>query len=262
MTLTSTSVFDPYAIFVAVGVFLALFFLDLFFRKNHLKKGMSTDYEILFVIAIAIGFVSAILFQNLYDLIENPSTYAWTWAMTFFGGLIGGLASFFLGWFLFLRKKYPASMAAVTTIAGAGIPLAHGIGRIGCTVDGCCYGKAIPTDSPFYWMGMTFPETNGVKVYPTQLFEAIFLILLAGILYYFAFRKKTTLTLPIYFISYGVFRFCIEFLRGDHRGSFIPGITPSQFWAIFLFIIGVIYLILLIVKKKIHLSDWNIQRDE
>jgi phosphatidylglycerol---prolipoprotein diacylglyceryl transferase len=255
-------VFDPYPIIVAVGVVLALVLLDAFFKKNHIKKGMSTDYEILFVIAIAIGFVFAILFQNFYDFLENPSTYTWTWAMTFFGGFIGGFASFFLGWFLFLRKKYPSSMAAVTTIAGGCVPLAHGIGRIGCTVDGCCYGIAIPTDSPFYWMGMTFPSTNGVKVVPTQLIEAIFLILLSCILLFFAFKKKTLLTLPIYFVCYGVFRFSIEFLRGDHRGSLVPGLSPSQFWALLLFLFGIVYIVILCIKKKTNLSSWNIQTED
>ncbi len=260
--LTSDSLFDPYVIFVGVGVFLAIISFDIFFKKNHLKKGMATDYEIVFVFSTAIGLICAILFQNLYDLIENPSSYQWTWGMTFFGGLIGGIGAFFLFWFFHLRKKYPNSIVAAATIEGAGLPLAHGIGRIGCTVDGCCYGISIPMDSPFYWMGMTFPDTDGVKVYPTQLFEAIFLILLSIVLFYLAFRKRRTITLPIYFISYGIFRFLIEFIRGDHRGSFVPGITPSQFWAILLFVIGVVVLVFLILKKKTHLSDWDIQKEE
>ena len=54
----------------------------------------------------------------------------------------------------------------------------------------------------------------------------------------------------IYLLSYGIFRFLIEFLRGDHRGIFIPGISPSQFWAILFFLGGVVYLILLLVQKK------------
>ena len=51
-------------------------------------------------------------------------------------------------------------------------------------------------------------------------------------------------------ISYGVFRFLIEFLRGDHRGNLIPGISPSQFWAIIIFLGGIAYLVLLLLSKK------------
>lgn len=261
MEILSDFTFDLYPVLIGTGILFALILLEVFFKKNHLKKGMSTDYEIVCVIASGCGIICAVLFQNLYDFIESPNTYSWNWGMTFLGGLIGGIVTFFIGWSFYLRKKYPNSLAAISVIEGAGIPLAHGFGRVGCTIDGCCYGVAIPSSSPFYWMGMTFPETKGVKVYPTQLIEAVFLFVLAFVLLYLAFKKKSTLTFPIYFISYGIFRFMIEFLRGDHRGSFIPGVSPSQFWCILLFIIGVVWLIVLIKKKKTHLDDWDIQKE-
>ena len=249
--------FDIYPIIVAIGVLLALFVFDQYFKKAHIKKGISTDYEILFVVSAAIGFIFAILFQNLYDFIKDPSSYKWTWAMTFFGGFVGGVATFFIGQRLFIHKKHPYSMVPTTIIAGGGIPLAHGIGRIACTLDGCCYGAVIPEDSPFYWMGIEFRTKPGVKVYPTQLMEAIFLLILAAILITLAFKKNSLLTLPIYCISYGIFRFLIEFLRGDKRGAFIPGLTPSQFWALLLLATGIVYLILVIHSKKTHLEDYS-----
>lgn len=48
-------------------------------------------------------------------------------------------------------------------------------------------------------------------------------------------------------------------LRGDHRGSFIPNISPSQFWAIVIFSFGVIYMTYLIVRKKLFISNFDIQ---
>lgn len=250
--------FDFYPLIVFVGVVLALLVVDIYFKKKKLKKGMSTDYEILLVASSGIGFVFAILFQNLYDFIELGADYHWTWAMTFFGGFVGGVTTFFIGQRLFLHKKYKNSMVPASIIFGGGIPLAHSIGRFACTIDGCCYGKTIPVDSPFYWMGIEFSTTPGVKVYPTQLWEAIFLLILAAILITVAFKKDSLLTLPIYFMSYGFFRFMIEFVRGDHRGSFIPGITPSQFWALLLLLIGMVYFVLLLRSKKTHLSDWDV----
>lgn len=254
--------FDIYPIIVAVGVVIALVIFDLFFRKKNLKKGMATDFEILFTISAAIGVVFAILFQNLYDFIEDPSHYEWTWAMTFFGGLVGGVGTFFAGYFLFLRKKYPTALAPVTLIAGGCVPFAHGIGRIACTMDGCCYGMTLTEDNPFYWIGVVFRTTEGRVVVPTQLFEAVFLLSLSAILIYIAFKKETLLTMPTYMISYGIWRFLIEFLRDDHRGNFIPGITPSQFWAIALFIGGVVYLILLLRSKKTHMRDYELPYNE
>ena len=45
--------------------------------------------------------------------------------------------------------------------------------------------------------------------------------------------------MSVYLISYGIWRFVIEYFRGDYRGSLIPGLSPSQFWSIVMVIGGV-----------------------
>ncbi len=241
--------FDLYPFLIAFSILIDIFLIELYFRKNGYKKENAIAFELNLVIAAFRGVVGGILRQNLYDFIENPHTYRFTWARTFFGGLIFGAGSFLLGYFFVIRKKYPKSINPILSLAGALIPLSHGIGRIGCVLDGCCYGKPIPEGSPFAWRGIKF-HTTSVKVYPTNLFECIFLLLLASILLYLVYQKHSSYTLPIYRISYGIFRFLMEYLRGDHRGSFLPGISPSQFWALLLLIGGLVYLILLIIKKR------------
>ena len=236
--------FDVYPILIVVGFVIDFILLDIYFKKIGIQKGVSTNIQIALTISGFFGIVFAILFQNLYDFIENPSTYKWTWAMTFFGGLIGGTSVFFLIYFLFLKKKNPPFLSPLMNLAGVGVPLAHGLGRIGCFLDGCCYGK--PTDS--IW-GIKFTTTE-TKVYPTNLYEAIFLLLLALIIGILVFYRVIKHSFPIYMISYGIFRFFVEFLRGDHRGSLIPNLSPSQFWAILMFVGGVIYLILILIKSR------------
>ena len=76
----------------------------------------------------------------------------------------------------------------------------HAVGRIGCFLAGCCYGK--PTDGIF---GAQFPLLNH-KVYPTQLFEAVFEMVLFTLLIS-TFKKTKKYYLPVYLIAYGVFRF-------------------------------------------------------
>ena len=122
----------------------------------------------------------------------------------------------------------------ILIIAPACITLAHGLGRIGCFFAGCCYG--VETDSIF---GVKFPHLDH-NVYPTQLYEAMFLIILTAILSLLAFKYKNKYTMPIYLASYGVFRFLIEFLRGDDRGAFLFGIiSPSQVFSIICLVISV-----------------------
>ena len=46
--------------------------------------------------------------------------------------------------------------------------------------------------------------------------------------------------MTLYLISYGIWRFVIEYFRADYRGDFIPGLSPSQFWSIIMVIGGII----------------------
>lgn len=241
--------FDVYPIFIVLGVFSSFVLLELYFRKKKIDKKITTSTELAVIMAAIVAIVTAILFQNLYDFIENPQNYKWTWGMTFFGGIIGGVLTFVLEYFVHLRKKYGSYLKHVAIVAGMAIPLAHAIGRIGCVLDGCCYGKE--TDSIF---GIKF-NTTETKVYPTNLFECIFLFVLAGLLIYLVFRHQFEMTLQVYMISYGVFRFLIEYLRGDDRGQLIPGVSPSQFWAILLFIGGLIYLGITLYLKHQKKND-------
>ena len=168
--------------------------------------------------------------------------------MTFYGGLVGGIAVFLIGYVLVIRRKYPDSdfINDIMVIAPAGIAVAHAFGRIGCFMAGCCYG--IETDSP---LGVRFPGMEH-NVYPTQLFEAISLFLLFGLLYYLAFYKRTKHTLSVYLIGYGVWRFLIEFIRGDDRGAYMLGLSPSQWFSIVAVAIGIgliIYFNIVKIKK-------------
>lgn len=237
--------FDSYSIMILIGIVMCFVYLEIYYRARKLDRFLLSAIEINGVIAIIVGVVFSVLFQNLYDFIENPSAYSWTWAMTFYGGLIGGVLSFLGGYFLFIKKKFGPQMKDLLVIAPASITIAHGIGRIGCFLAGCCYGKL--TDS---WLGVDFPGIG--KRYPTNLFEAIFLILLSVALLLLAIKKNFQYNTPIYLISYGVWRFLIEYLRDDHRGDFVMGLTPSQFWSIVMVFAGIAYIFLYrhLVKKK------------
>ena len=202
------------------------------------------------VLAITGGYGSAVLFQGLYDFLKtgifklDSST-----GMTFLGGLIGGalvyLSVWFIGGKLFLngdnQGEEKRKFKDMLDVAACCIPLAHGIGRIGCFFAGCCHGKE--TDA---WFGVNMRTENGWQtVVPIQLFESIFLFILAGALLFLFFKKSNKLPLmPIYCGLYGIWRFFIEYARADDRGaSFIPFLSPSQLTSLLLLFIAVIYLL-------------------
>ena len=234
-----------YGLMIAIGM-LACFGVLYFYGKKKNIESKFIDF-IFFnaVIAIALGWGSATLFQATYNYIAHPENgFNLGTGFTFIGGLIGGVISFLIGYFLF-RKRYKNKLIDIVSMAPCCILVAHGFGRIGCFCAGCCYGK--PTDS---FLGVQFPHLPE-PVHPTQLYEAGFLFLLFAILFLLLMKKNFRHNLSVYLIAYGIFRFCIEYLRADSRGELLPGISPSQFWSILMVVAGVgVYFMLNYFYKK------------
>ena len=160
---------------------------------------------------------------------------------------MGGVLTFILFTLLQKNKVIKKSFFPVAEIAVCSITLAHAVGRVGCFLAGCCYGK----ESSF---GLTFPHIG--TVIPTQLYEFIFLFILTAVLIFLVLSDKLKgFNLCIYALSYSVFRFIIEFFRGDPRGAFLGIFSPSQVQSIILFFVGIVLLILRIKKQRLFVYD-------
>lgn len=222
-----------YGVMIAVGILCA--FLTLFYLTK--KKGVDVRFtDFIFyngIASIVVGFGFATLFQSTYNYIKNPSAgFELGSGMTFIGGLIGGVACFLAIYFIF-RKKYTTRLYEVISLLPCSILIAHAFGRIGCFFAGCCYGKE--TDS---FLGVQFPDLPH-PVHPTQLYEAAFLFVLFAVSVCLILKKDFKHNLSLYLIAYGVFRFLIEYVRGDDRGELVGFVSPSQFWSILVVVAGV-----------------------
>ena len=222
-----------YGVMIAVGLlgtFITLFWLA---KKKDIEQKF-VDY--LFyngIVAIVLGFGAATVVQALYNYIDNPAEgFRLGSGMTFIGGLIGGVVTFMVSYFIF-RKRFNTRLYQVVSIVPPCILIAHAFGRIGCFFAGCCYGK--PTDS---FLGVKFPRLPH-PVHPTQLYEAAFLFIMFGVCTYLVLKFNFKHNLSLYLISYGIFRFLIEYLRGDERGELVSFVSPSQFLSIFMVLGGI-----------------------
>lgn len=215
-------------VMILLGVIAASVLFFIYLHKAGVNKKSFLDLGIVIIATAFMGIVFAILFENVYEAIKasiNGLVPHWTWAMTFYGGLIGGVATFILMYrFYYLRHNEPI-FDYILRIAPACIALGHGFGRIGCFLSGCCYGIETHTSWDIY-----FPIHDHAYL-PTQLFEMAFLFILSALLAFLAFKKITDYTMLIYMGGYGTFRFIIEFFRGDERGQ-LAGLSPSQYWCI------------------------------
>lgn len=124
--------------------------------------------------------------------------------LVFYGGLALGLA----GAFLYMRR-HRMPLWATADLLVPPLVLAHAIGRIGCFLNGCCYG--VPTGVPW---GVVFPHDT-LHRHPTQIYEAAFLAVLFVGLSRVRGAKPGTVLLS-YGLLYGLWRFSVEFLRGDN----------------------------------------------
>ena len=235
---------DLYTICFLVGIIVCLIFTILAMKKCGYSGTARDTIIIIGILSIMIGLVFAGLFQAFYNLFAGRGfTFE---GMTFIGGLIGGVLAFVGIYFLyvyainprlkeksFFKSDMNKGIWYLLRIAPISITIAHGFGRIGCFFAGCCYGK--PTEA---WYGIQFPGLD-TKVIPTQLFEAIFLFVLSAVMIVLLFVIHFKYNMSLYLISYGVWRFVIEYFRGDYRGSFIPGLSPSQFWSIIMVLAGI-----------------------
>lgn len=165
------------------------------------------------------GMIGAKLPFALADPLGPLCTQAWLAdGKTIMFGLAGG----------YLGVEVAKSLVDVRVKTGDAFALpvavAIAIGRLGCVVGGCCFG--LPTKLPWGWT-----DAAGIRRHPTQLYEMLFHLTAAGVLWQLERRQLfPRQRLKLYLAAYCVFRFCTEFLRPE-----VPlwgGLTGYQWTAL------------------------------
>jgi phosphatidylglycerol---prolipoprotein diacylglyceryl transferase len=188
------------------------------------------------IICIMAGVVFSILgywqFTGILGL--PPSEWLEHIGLTAYPGMIAAWLSFCLG-SLILRMN----IGKASSIAAPCIAIFFAFGRVGCSLAGCCYGRP----AHFMLLGHEF------NTFPTAQLEAFFLLSLFVVLQLFIKKHRSVITI----LSYSIFRFLNEFLRGDDRGSLIPGFpfSPAQTIALSLIIIITLLPAYYYVKSKL-----------
>jgi len=205
---------------IAVGYLLAGSLLWREARRKKKDPAILLDLGIGVMLSALLGGRALYIILNLGDYLKDPleAFKIQHGGLVFYGGLLGAI---FFALLFIKRKGLPLweTLDEMTPYA----TLVHAFGRIGCFLNGCCYGR--PTS--LFW-GVTFPG-HKFPLHPTQLYESFFLIVLFFVLRNFA-RKKTAFSggiFLLYLFCYGLFRFIVEFFRGDQE-IMPPGLTLPQ----------------------------------
>ena len=198
-----------FGMMVALGVLLSLVLMA---RRARRENFPSPD-QISDLVAVTLigGFFGARIFYCL----QNPGWYLrhplkifliWEGGLVFYGGVAGSV----LALFFYMRAKKISFWKGLDFLLPY-VALTHAFGRIGCFLNGCCYGRVC--DLPW---AVRFPELPE-PVHPTQLYEFFFNFCLFFFLNSRYPRRRFEGEISaLYFMGYAIGRFLIEFLRGDN----------------------------------------------
>jgi len=233
------------------GVLLALAYLAglqlavMRARRAGLDSARIMDLGIYLIIAALVGAKLMLVVVDFSYFRDHPRELLSLVRVggVFYGGLIFALLA---GLFLVRRYKLPVWSAA--DMYAPGVALGHIIGRLGCLLAGCCYGR--PTDLPW---GITFTSPVaaasagtplGIPLHPTQIYDAgaELLILIFLLVFERRGRPYPGRTWWLYMLLYAVARFIVEIFRADDRGI-ILGFSTSQFVSLVMAPIAIVMLL-------------------
>lgn len=226
----------PFTVF-SYGLMLALAFLIGASLAQFLAKKRGLDADFIYNVCF-IGLLAGIAGARIFYVIEHVDFFRGNLleiVMLQHGGLswFGGLSVGSIAALVYSRQKKQALGPLLDCLAPA-IVLGHAIGRIGCFLNGCCYGKESVH-------GILFPN-HAKPLIPTQLYSAGILVMICIVLLYLQSRPhRPGRIFCAYVILYSLKRFFMEFWRGDNY-SFFMGLTLFQVMSLAFFISGILWL--------------------
>lgn len=215
------------------------------------------DPELLYDLALWVfigGLVGARVFYVVQYWGDRVKTIAdifriWEGGIVLYGSIIGGTLTFFA-----YRLIRPFPLMPVLDVVAPSLVLGIALGRLGCFLNGCCYGDtcdvpwavAFPKESPPWQRQVALGQLDASAswshpVHPTQLYSVldgvILLVLLSA---YYPLRRRDGEVMATLMVAYPITRFLIEYLRND-EGVFFAGMTISQTLSIFFFVWGLLF---------------------
>lgn len=181
--------------------------------------------------------VAGYVIGHLHSVATDPGVTLWSGTgFTFYASALGGALA-----------AWPAcrwlglSYVEMLDATAPSISLAHGVGRIGCFLKGCCYGVdsarglcfargSVPWDDQVASGRIAASAPRSLPVIPTQLIESVYELALTVVLVVLIKRRlrKGSVGL-VYLAAYGPLRVVVERFRADPGRGEILGLSTSTF---------------------------------
>jgi len=235
-----------YGVLLAIGFLAALWTASRRARLDGLAPEKIIDAGVWLILGAILGARALYVISYWDRLFQQPLIPKAPWTeifmvqrggLVFYGGLIGAILS---GILYARRARLPLwrfADAMAPSIALGSVP-----GRLGCLMNGCCYGRV--TSLPW---AIHFPadhDTGGQGVHPTQIYDALLNLALYLFLAWLYRRKKFDgQVFAIYLVGYALTRSLVEAFRGDYLVRYFAGaLTPAQLVSVGILAAGLILL--------------------
>lgn len=223
-----------------IGIYKSAFDAE----KEGIKKDHIFDLGFYVVLSAIIGARTLYIIVNYKYFWQNPLE------IVFFhhGGLVfyGGLFGAFIAAYVYINK-HKLSKWQISDLVAPSLALGISITRIGCFLNGCCFGKE--TDS-FFGINCTIESPAGIfygknaVVHPTQLYEFVYcFVLFILLIAYKKYKKFHGQLFWMFILLYSILRGINENLRGDADRGIYWLFSTSQWISIFTGLTAVIMLI-------------------
>jgi phosphatidylglycerol:prolipoprotein diacylglycerol transferase len=228
-----------YGVLVALGFLCGLMITMRLAHRVGLSAEKITNLAVYCAIA---GIAGAKLFMFLFDLgyyIQNPGQIFTMETLQAAGVFHGGFIVALLVAIFYMRSQKLPAWGTMDVFA-PGIVIGQAIGRIGCFMAGCCWGKEchLPWAVEFH-SNFAAPVPLNTPLHPAQLYESGADFLIFGILYrQFKRQHKAGDIIALYLILYSTARFIIEFFR-EHEQALVGPFSLTQWIALALLVVGI-----------------------
>lgn len=232
-----------YGVMLALAFWLGIEISSRQAKRRGIDPAFIVDLGLVILVSAVIGARLLFVAGHLEDYRNDwfGVFRVWEGGLSFYGGLA---AATFFGILFIRRKGYPVDR--VTDIIAPQLALGIAIARIGCFLNGCCFGK----ECNLPWAVVFPPDSqagqimDGKAIHPTQLYSSG-----ANLMIFLFLRKLSRKQMPegslfsFFLVEYGSWRFLVDFLRYYEPGMIlrqIAGITWTQFASLVIIAIGVV----------------------
>ncbi|MFH1621926.1 MAG: prolipoprotein diacylglyceryl transferase family protein [Candidatus Omnitrophota bacterium] len=218
-----------YGLMIFIAVLVCLHLSLKAARTLGFDKDMIFDLCIVIIFSGLVGARILYVLLNLKFYLSNPKEIF----MLHHGGLaiIGAIVAAIMGAAIFMKIKKMPFLITLDLIVPY-IALGQSIGRIGCLLNGCCYGFVTS-------FGLYFPVHDAI-LFPAQALSSVLLLVLYILLRIKQERAHSIgMIFASYILYYAAIRFLIEFVRADSPRLFL-NLTLFQYFCIALFVFGIV----------------------